>query len=75
MKVMKFIRFHQRKQNELSKSETMQFLGISVSEFDRLRKLNLLVPVAGGGGTRKLYFCYDDVSDLWDQIFEFNSED
>ncbi len=75
MEVAKFIRFHQRKQNELSKSETMRFLGISVSEFNQLRKLNLLVPVAGGGSTRKLYFCYDDVSDLWDQISEFNSED
>jgi hypothetical protein len=75
MKVAKFIRFHQRKRNELSKSETMQFLGISVSEFNRLRKLNLLVPVDGGGSTRKLYFCYDDVSDLWDQISEFNSDE
>jgi hypothetical protein len=74
MKVAKFIRFHQKKRNDLSKSETMQFLGVSVLDFNRLRKLNLLVPIEGGNSTRKLYFSYDDVSDLWDEIAEFNSD-
>ncbi len=72
MKVTKFIRFHQKKRNDLSKLETIQFLDISVLDFNRLRKLNLLVPVEGGNSTRKLYFSYDDVSDLWDEIAEFN---